>query len=324
MPLAGLPLAPGTGLRVLAAAVPPFVLDVDNESVKILRSVPAGKGAALWVAGVGGQAAVVGAATRQSTKLSVVRGSSGTVSRLGTGRAVWPSSNGRAVWIQSHVDRAHCTLRHVALDARMIRLRRPFPCASVNAPAAGSLGLIVSRTRVIDPRTGREVFRTPPGAFNTPLGIVAVAGEKVVLEDGPGNVLTLLDTATRARRTLPWPSTIGKLDQPAVDPRGRFVALAFANPSWTSTAGQAFDVWLLDTQSAKLTQLPDMPAFVALKRTSMAWTPDGRLVLLAESAGADMVAVWQPGQERLAVKTVNLPDRSTSGSDSFAVLPAKE
>lgn len=52
----------------------------------------------------------------------------------------------------------------------------------------------------------------------------------------------------------------------------------------------------------------------------MVWTHDGRLVLLAESAGKDMVAVWRPGQEHLALKTVRLPDRSDSGSDSFATL----
>ena len=52
----------------------------------------------------------------------------------------------------------------------------------------------------------------------------------------------------------------------------------------------------------------------------MAWTHDGRLVLLAESGGKDMVAVWRPGQQRLALKIVHLPDRSDSGSDSFAPL----
>jgi hypothetical protein len=61
-----------------------------------------------------------------------------------------------------------------------------------------------------------------------------------------------------------------------------------------------------------------MPAFVALKRTNIAWTADGRLVLLGES-GRPLVAVWRPGDRRLAVKRVRLPER-TSGSDSFAVL----
>jgi hypothetical protein len=63
-----------------------------------------------------------------------------------------------------------------------------------------------------------------------------------------------------------------------------------------------------------------MPAFVSLKRTSMAWADDGRLVLLGETNGKDVVAVWRPGQRRLGIKTLSLPDRKDSGSDSFAVL----
>jgi hypothetical protein len=90
-------------------------------------------------------------------------------------------------------------------------------------------------------------------------------------------------------------------------------------PFQPGTAEQALDVWLLDTETGRLTQLPGMPAFVSLKRTSMAWTDDGRLVLLAESSGKNIVALWRPGQRRLAVKIVDLPER-TSGSDSFAPL----
>jgi len=136
---------------------------------------------------------------------------------------------------------------------------------------------------------------------------------------GPGAQFTLLDAATHARQRLPWPSILWGRDAPAVDPRGRFIALAFADPAWKGGPEQALDVWLLDTETGRLTQLPGMPAFVSLKRTSMAWTHDGRLVLLAEDrSGRDIVAVWRPGQRRLALKTVRLPERSDSGSDSFA------
>jgi hypothetical protein len=45
-----------------------------------------------------------------------------------------------------------------------------------------------------------------------------------------------------------------------------------------------------------------MPAEVALKFTSMSWTGDGRLGFLARTADAgDVVAVWRPGQPRIAV-----------------------
>ena len=181
----------------------------------------------------------------------------------------------------------------------------------VSDPAGGSLGLIVGRTRVLDPRTGDAVLKTQWGVW-------AVAGTKLLLA-GPDKQFTLLDSTTQATRRFPWPSILGFRDQPAVDPRGRFVALAFAVPSWDLGARQALDVWLLDTKTEELTQLPGMPAFVSLKSTSMAWTDDGRLVLLGESNGKDVVAVWRPGQRRLGIKTLSLPDRD-SGSDSFAPL----
>jgi hypothetical protein len=94
------------------------------------------------------------------------------------------------------------------------------------------------------------------------------------------------------------------------------VALGFASP----IGRQVWDVWVLNTETATLTELPDMPAFVAVKRANMAWTRDGHLVLLAESVGKDVVAVWRPGQKRLKVKTVRLPGRRNAGSDTFAIL----
>jgi hypothetical protein len=63
-----------------------------------------------------------------------------------------------------------------------------------------------------------------------------------------------------------------------------------------------------------------MPAFVALKYTSTSWTDDGRLVLLAQVDGRDVVAVWRPGESRLALKPLKLPSRESAGSDTFAVL----
>jgi hypothetical protein len=165
--------------------------------------------------------------------------------------------------------------------------------------------LVVRRTRVLNPLTGRIVLKTR-------WGIVAVIGRQLLLA-GPGNAFTLLDAATRVQRRLRWPSILGALDQPAVDPHGRFVAVAFGDPG-----RQVTDVWLLDTRTRRLTQLPGMPALVSLKRTSMSWTHDGRLVMLGESGGNDIVAVWRPGQRRLAAKTVQLPERGDSGSDSFA------
>ncbi len=75
---------------------------------------------------------------------------------------------------------------------------------------------------------------------------------------------------------------------------------------------------MLDTETGFLRQIPDMPAAVSLKRTSMSWTADGRPVLLAEVEDRALIAIWRPGQERLATRSLRLPER-TGGSDAFVV-----
>jgi hypothetical protein len=187
-----------------------------------------------------------------------------------------------------------CSLRRVTLEGRLTRGPRAFPCASPSDPAGG-LGVVVRRTRLLDPTSGRTVFS---GRF----GILAVTGRHLLLR-GPSRRFTLVDAVTGTRKLFDWPSTVEGLDEPAVDPRGRYVALAFADPAWGGGGQQVLDVWVLDTRTSELTQLPGMPAFVALKETNMTWTDEGRLVLLAEGHRT-LVAVWRPGEPRLAVKTV--------------------
>jgi hypothetical protein len=309
VPLRGVPLGHSTGLRLVVADNPPFVLDVDTGAVAPVPGIPAQDRGTVSVLGVGGRAAVVVAhSVYPRADLYAVRGPGAHASSLGTGSAVTPAADGRAVWVKSSVDEAHCTLRQVDLEGRELRAARAFPCASTIYPG-GSLGLVVNRTRVLDPLTDRTVLTTR-------WGVLAAAGEKLVLA-GPGERFTLLDAATRRERRLPWPSILTRLDGPAVDPRGRYVALAFADPAWGGSGAQVSDVWLLDTETGKLNQLPGMPAFVSLKFTSMAWTDDGRLVLLGELRQKGFVAVWRPGWRRLALKPVQLPDRH-GGSDAFA------
>lgn len=302
-PLAGVPLRAQTGLRLVVADNPPFVLDVDSRRVTPLRDLAPQRRGVLWVVGIGGRSA---RSVWRHADLYAVRGRAGRVSSLGDGADVVPAADGRSAWVKSF-GRSGCSIRQLSLDGRVIRAPRAFPCASTIA-SGGALGLVVNRTRVIEPRDGRTLLRTR-------WGVLAAAGRTLVLA-GPGKMFTVLDTASREQRRVPWPDTVGGLDTPAVDPRGRFVALAFGSPGG---AQQVLDIWLLDTKTMRLSQLPGMPALVSLKATNMAWTHDGQLVLLGESSGRDVVALWRPGEKRLALKTVQLPDRD-SGSDSFAVL----
>ena len=153
----------------------------------------------------------------------------------------------------------------------------------------------------------------------------AIAGHLALTVGRPRHPLTLTDLATGARRALRWPSPIGGpqsgADQAALAPGGTLIALSFSDPAYHLTGTQVTDVWLLDPSTGRWQHLPGMPADVALKFTSMSWTSDGRLVMLAQTptsgpASHVVIAIWRPGQESLAVRTVHIPARD-SGSDSF-------
>jgi ribosomal protein L34 len=218
---------------------------------------------------------------------------------------------GRPVWLKSYSDADHCTLREVRLDGEERRGPRPLPCTTrlINA---GGMPLLVEQGSVVDPQTGTKFVPNGRVWAMTHGFIVAVAGEQ-----GP---ITLVDRRSRERWRLRNPSQIsgyqGGVDEAAVHPNGRLLALSFADPAFGRT--QVTDVWLLDPARRRFQQLPDMPALVLLKFTSMSWASDGRLVILAESAGRNVVGVWRPSQRRIAVRRVSLPTRS-GGSDSFVV-----
>ena len=181
----------------------------------------------------------------------------------------------------------------------------------------GSLGLIVHRSRVIDPLTLRTVFASRRG-------VLAIAGDRLLLTglgptDAPDGTLALVDASTSSEQTLRMPNSIGSLGSPAVDPRGRYIAIEMGDPAWHLSSSQVLDVWVVDTETGKIARLPGMPAFVSLKRTNMAWTDDGRLILLGEDDDGGFVAVWRPGQHTLPLKRVRLPERD-GASDAFAPL----
>lgn len=313
-PISGIPLAADSGLNLLVASLAPFVLDVDTEKTTPLPAVAASGREVVSTVGIGGRAAVVAVGETTDMRLYGVRNRGVAVSYLGKGNVVWPSNDGRSAWVQRRVAGSRCTLRMVGLQGQMLRAPRAFPCARAYDPNGGALGLVVNGTRIIDPYTGRTVLEAPGD-------VLAGTGRRLVLGrwGRPEAQLSLLDTGTRSQWRLGWPSTLAHLDAPAVDPKGRFIALAFADPAYNGGPQQALDIWLLDTNTQRLTQLPSMPALVSLKFTSIAWTTNGRLVLLAkERGGKEIIAVWRPGQQRLAIKTIRLPDGTRSGS--FAVL----
>jgi hypothetical protein len=131
--------------------------------------------------------------------------------------------------------------------------------------------------------------------------------------------LTLTNLRSRARWRLGWPSRLrGGTHIAAVHPNGRDIAVGFYGLAAPGEEG--YDLWLLDAISRRWQHLPDFPAAdVVAKATDLAWTGDGRLVLLTQTATlGQVVAVWRPGQPRLAIRPVTLPEPSP-GTSTLAI-----
>jgi len=312
-PLNGVPLTGATGLTLLVANDPPILFNVDTGRITPVSGLDARGNPVLSVLAVGKDAVVwldrrTPVRTVPTAEIYVVRHGLSTAARIASGWDIAPAADGRAVWVKSFAEARHCALRELALSGHQLR-SRPVPC-SMRLIDGGSGALLVQGSSVVDPLTRRTLLRTG--------GLWAVAGSYALTSVGCCHPLTLTNLRSGKRRHLPWPSKITGSDQAAVQPNHKLVAIDFADPAYQGSGTQVTDTWLLDPATGRIEHMPDMPADVALKFTSMSWTSDGRLVWLAQTAGHDVVAVWRPGQKRIAVRRAQLPVRD-SGSDSFVV-----
>ncbi len=313
-PLDGVPLTGSTGLRILIANNPPVLLDVDSGELTTIGGLDAGY---VSVHAVGRDAIVWLARDPRPWKtpraeIYVVRHDAPGAIRLATAWEVAAASE-HAVWLKSYKDARHCTLREVSLEGRVLSGPRAVRCSTRLVDAGGG-ALLVQGSSVLDPRTRRTLL-TRAGR------VLARTGDAVLTVAGSQGPLTLTDLRSRERRRFRYPSDIGGqggAGAAAVERKKGLIALEFGDPAYEFSGTQVMDLWLLDTRSRRLHHVPDMPAAVSLKFTSMSWSSDGRLVLLAKSAGRDLVAAWRPRQKRIAVRPVHLPPRS-GGSDSFVV-----
>jgi hypothetical protein len=105
----------------------------------------------------------------------------------------------------------------------------------------------------------------------------------------------------------------------AVHPNGRDIAVGFHGLAAPGEEG--YDLWLLTPPAAAGSTCPtSLTADVAVKATDLAWTRDGRLVVLTGTAThGQVVAVWRPGQPRLALRPLELPEPSP-GTNTLAIL----
>jgi hypothetical protein len=313
-PLHGVQLTGATGLRLLVSDDPPFLLNLDTGTMTPVTGLNTLGNPALDVRSVGRDAVVwvdrhTGKVPR--AEIYLVRHGTTRATRIATGWEIASAASGHALWILSYRDAHHCALSEIGLDRRSLRSPRPVAC-STRLIDSGSGPVLLQGGAVIDPASGHTLLH---GA-----SLWVIAHQRALTSNHSGAPLTLSDLRTGIRRRLPWPSRFAFTDQAVVQPRGGLVALDFATPAYDATGTQVTDVWLFDPTTGGFQHLPDMPAAVDLKFTSMAWTADGRLAILAGlsggAAGRNLVAIWKPGQKQLAIRALQLPAR-TNGSDTF-------
>jgi hypothetical protein len=326
-PVPGVPLQGSSRLRLLVASGPaPVVLDVDTGAVQPVTGVPAGDDRSVHVERVGEDAVVVsrrdcrGRACDDDAAVYLVRRGGTAATRLAAATDVEASRDGQGVWLLGRRDATRCTLGQVGLDGRPRRPARPAPCHFVlidELPA----GLLVYGT----PPGGRpySALVTADGAVRRlPRVVDGVAGGNLVLSTlEPGRLIALTDLGSGVSHRLPWPSRLDDHVMGLIDghPDGRLASVAFYPAR--SGVEQTLDVWLLDLATRRWRRLPDMPLRLAPSKPQLQWTADGRLLLLAGLAEepASVVAVWRPGEPRIAARRVRLPGPAQPGGYRFAI-----
>ena len=298
-----------THLHLIVSAQPPYIYDVDANAV---RAVSTTASLDSWVRPSGNGAFVARYGCCAPNAVAFRIHEDGSVQRLASGSSLAPASDSPATWVLRRVSPGHCRLALVPA----VRPSVTAPCRPLlGAGEAGVLMWTPNAETLVDTRTGRERARASY--------IVPVHGDLVFEETGAGTSedrIGLVDLATGSRRPLRWPSILRSgLSEVVVQPHGDLIAVGFGDPAYPGPA-QAMDVWILDAKTGKYTHLPGMPAQVRLKFSSMAWTSDGRrLVLLLEGGGRTVLAVWRPGSHTLPLRPVELPAH-TGGSDTFVPL----
>jgi hypothetical protein len=328
-PSPGVPLRGRTGLRLLVAGAPaPVILDVDSGAIQPVTGLPADDDRSVHVEPVGEDAAVVsrrdcrGSGCQADSVVYLVRRGGTVATRLAAASDVESSSDGRGVWLLSRQDATHCRLGQVALDGRPRRPPRPAPCdaALIEELPAGLLLHVGGSGAGGGPYSA--LVTADGGLRRLPEVVDGVAGRDLVLGTvEPGRLVALTDLGSGISHRLPWPSTLADHVMGLIEPHpaGRLVSVAF----YPARSGdeQTLDLWLLDLASRRWRRLPDMPLRLAPSKPQATWTADGRLLLLAGLADepASLVAVWRPGERRIAVRRVPLPRSGQDGGFRFVL-----
>ena len=338
--LTGPPLR-ATHLRLVASenGGTVFVVDVDHDSARAVPGLgfaPQALPAVDLSAAPGGALAVVRTQTCvncaiRETQTDFLIGATGAARRLGQVTltrdqyTTTQALDSTATWVLTWPTGGRCTLR---LEPS------PRPAVSVPCGSLGSdtpAGLLVEsgdHVLVLDPLTGRirERIRVSGPLVVLPNDLALTSTDPGFPGDSsfPAN-LTLVNLATGSRKRLGWPSILHFSYSVLPEPHGSLAAIEFIDPAYTpgqDTIGQAADLWMLDPYTGTFTHVPGFPILESVKQSSVAWTADDRLVIVARGGAftqpqaRTVIGLWRPGQRTIPVRT--LPP--LNGYDQFVPL----
>jgi hypothetical protein len=304
-----------------------LVVDLDRHRVQPETGLPTGGEPVVSVLPVGGHAVIVServcTGCQQAVEVYGIWRGHTTAVQLGRAQEVAAARDGQAVWLLGQRTPTACTLREVGLEGRLQRPPWPVPCTTT-PHAELPADLLVATGTAHDPWE-RPTSLLDQAGHRTRLGfpaanLLAATGQLLLTSAEPQAPLTLTNLASHRSWRLGWPTRLrGGTHIAAVHPNGRDIAVGFHGLAAPGEEG--YDLWLLNTASRRWQHLPDLPAAdVAVKATDLAWTRDGRLVVLTGTAThGQVVAVWRPGQPRLALRPLELPEPSP-GTNTLAIL----
>jgi hypothetical protein len=294
--LCGRALEGPTGLVLVVGDT---VVDIDADTRQRIEGLPDGAGFVppasqpIWAQRVGPDAVIGVGDSSGRWEVFAVRPGSPQAVPIGFGS---PTPGLGGVWLRDKISADDCRVRKVAFDGQILAESAPVDC-DVSLVEETSLGLI--GVREVDGAFS-GVILDPENLLTTlfEVGLIrGVFGNRVLHQAGGGSDFILLDTLTGEEITIELPVRFGQPSYGELSPDGRYLAIPFKSPL------QVFDIWVLDTETLQWTRVPSMPVASGVKATSLAWVPDGRLiVLLTLEPDGHQLATWTPGDRELRVR----------------------
>jgi hypothetical protein len=298
---------PAFHLRLIWASAPPSIINVDSGEVHRVSGVARSSDSALWLTAVPG-GALAAAGSPRSARAVLIR-ANGSTRFLVRARSVVGAWDAPAAWALTRRLGGKWALRLVPGSRPAVTT----PCGLLEADGAAGVVVLTGDGEVlVDHRTGRVRAQVRGDeSMLMPLRGQLIFEMTTSPRDGIHR-LSLVDLASGRRRALRWPSDLADIDGVVAQPSGPLVAVGFAS---VASSPQGEDIFILDTRDGRFTHLPGYPILEGLKRSSVAWTGDERLVLTIGLGDRMTLGVYRPGDREVSERRIEPPP--FAGSDTF-------